>query len=137
MGKRKGVKGMTRKVFQVLAATLDAWITCVERGNTEWIERHEETIKKTVRQYMPSGSGWDSGTEIDTQKSTGEKLVFHGSFHHMNENGMYDGYTEHSVTVKPSLVFGFVLSISGRNRNDIKEYLYELFEECLSREVKE
>ena len=37
------------------------------------------------------------------------------------------------VTVKPSLIFNIELSISGRDRNWIKEYLYQTYE-CALRE---
>ena len=53
------------------------------------------------------------------------------------ETGMYDGWTEHTVTVRPSLQFGFRLSISGRNRNGIKDYIAEVFGEILNTEVVE
>ena len=49
----------------------------------------------------------------------------------MNENGFYDGWTDHTLTVRPSLVHGIELEISGRNRNDIKEYLHETFHSAL------
>jgi hypothetical protein len=76
---------------------------------------------------MPSGSGFDSGTQFDYDKSTPEKLVFHTTFHHMNENGMYDGWTEHTVTVTPSFVLGYHVKITGRNKNNIIEYINECF----------
>jgi hypothetical protein len=44
----------------------------------------------------------------------------------MNEGGMYDAWTEHTIRVRPSLSSGFTLTISGRDRNEIKEYLHEL-----------
>jgi len=84
---------------------------------------------------MPSGSGIDSGTTLDFDKSSGSKLVFSTSYHHMTEDGMYDGWTEHVVTVKPSLMFGFDLAISGRDRNDIKEYLHEVYHDTLMTDV--
>ena len=59
--------------------------------------------------------------------STPDKLVFYTSFHHMNDNGFYDGWTEHTVTVRPSLQFGFNMKISGQNRNEIKYHLHDVF----------
>ena len=86
---------------------------------------------------LPSGSGWDCGTKLDYEKSNPDKLVFYGSYHHMNENGMYDGWTEHTIIVTPSLAFGFDVKITGRDRNDIKDYLGEMFQHALSEPVKE
>ena len=45
---------------------------------------------------------------------------------------MYDGWTNHTLTVRASLQFGIDLTISGRNRNQIKEYLYETFQCALT-----
>lgn len=118
-------------IYQVLATRVDAYRRCVERGNAEWEAKHHTSIVKLMAATAPHGSGIDNGTEIDFDASTGEKLVFHTSFHHMNENGMYDGWTEHTVTVVPSLTSRFDLKIGGRNRNDIKEYLHEVFREWL------
>lgn len=81
---------------------------------------------------MPSGSGIDSGTKLDYGRSTPDKLVFTMSFHHMNDSGMYDGWTDHSITVKPSLVYGIEIGISGRNRNDIKDYLGDTYHAALT-----
>lgn len=54
----------------------------------------------------------------------------------MNENGMYDGWTEHKAIIKPSLVFGLDLKITGRDRNGIKEYLHDTFMQALTDEVR-
>jgi hypothetical protein len=94
--------------------------------HAEWFDKHEDKILALVKEHMPSGSGFDSGTTIDFDASHAEKLVFSMSFHHMNNNGYYDGWTEHTVTVTPSFQ-GINLRISGRNRNDIKEYIHETF----------
>jgi hypothetical protein len=37
--------------------------------------------------------------------------------------------------VTPSLCFDFHIRVSGRNRNDIKDYLSELFESALHTEI--
>jgi len=92
-------------------------------------------IRALVNAHMPSGSGVDNGTSIDLEKSTTSKLVFHTSFHHMNERGFYDGWTDHTITVRPSLEFGLILKVSGSNRNDINSYLGDLFYECLTIDI--
>jgi hypothetical protein len=107
----------------------DARLRCGKTLEThqEWFDRHEDTIERIVRDFLPHGSGVDNGVKFDFDHSTGEKLVLHTSFHHMDENGFYDGWTDHTVTVRPSLRFGFDLSVSGRNRNEIKDYLADCF----------
>jgi hypothetical protein len=123
---------MERKLYQVLASTIEARRNCAERMEThsEWFEKHGDTIDQLVLELMPSGSGIDTGTAIDLDTSHGEKLVFHCSYHHMNDGGMYDGWTEHTITVTPSFS-GLNLRISGRNRNEIKDYLYETVDYAL------
>lgn len=124
------------KLYQKIAHAIAARKTCIERGNHEWQYRHEETIKK-LTDMLPHGSGIDGKNEIDLNKSTGEKIVIHTSFHHMDNNGYYDGWTEHAITVRASLLYGIDMHISGRDRNEIKDYLHEVFLEALAREVTE
>jgi hypothetical protein len=123
-------------IYKILASTVAAWINCLEKGNFEWYAKHENSIEKIMKENAPHGSGFDSGTGLLYKESTGEKLVFSTSYHHMNENGMYDGWTEHIITVLPSLSFGFNLKISGRNRNDIKDYIHEVFYTFLTTEIE-
>lgn len=121
---------MTNKpLYVLLASALDAKKRC---DNLEWFERWDDRISHLVRKHMPSGSGFDSGTTLDEDRSTADRLVFATSFHHMNEAGGYAGWTEHTVTVRPSLIHGFHLTIGGRNRNDIKDYIAEVFGQCLT-----
>lgn len=123
---------MQRKVYQAIANKLMAIANCQATGNVEWIERHSEALDELVSHYLPSGSGFDDGTKLDRAKSSASKLVFHTSFHHMNGDGFYDGWTAHTVTVKPSLVFGIELTVSGRDRNEIKDYIAESFHAALT-----
>lgn len=115
-----------KSVAQELASLCQARHNCVKAGNSDWFTNHTDLILAIVKNYLPSGSGIDNGTKIDLEKSNGEKLVFNTAFHHMDEHGYYDGWSEHVVTVKASFQ-GIDLKISGRNRNDIKEYLHETY----------
>lgn len=117
----------SRILYQELAATVQARLNCISHHNVEWFEKHTEHIRQLIRDFMPSGSGWDHGTTLDLENSHADKLVFYGQFHHMDQNGFYDGWTDHTVTVTPSLASRFHIRISGRNRNDIKEYLTDTF----------
>jgi hypothetical protein len=115
-----------------IASALAARENCAKSGNTLWHEKHGERLEELVRNYLPSGSGWDAGTKLDYDKSTPERLIFFGSFHHMDESGGYDGWTDHAIVVTPSLAFGFNVTVKGKDRNDIKDYLTEMFQHCLS-----
>lgn len=127
------------KRYQVIAAATQARTNCSVPNiagtiNQEWFERWTETIEKETRN-LPSGSGIDAGVKFDFDKSTAEKLVFHFGFHHMNDGGYYDGWNDYTLTVTPSLQFGFRAKITGANRNDIKDYLYEIFQHALAEEA--
>lgn len=122
-------------VYRFIASKLAAIANCERSKNVEWGERHTSDVDKLIRNSAPSGSGIDNGTNFDWEHSTPEKLVFTCGFHHMNEAGMYDGWTDHTITVKPSLQWGIDIAIGGRNRNDIKEYLHETISMWLNSEV--
>jgi hypothetical protein len=124
-------------LFRCIASTLQAYDNCQTRNpvNTEWAVKHTATIDHLTKDFMPSGSGIDSGCAFDWSSSTPEKLVFLTSYHHMNESGMYDGWTEHKVIVTPSLCSDFDLKITGQDRNEIKDYLSEVFSSALEDEI--
>jgi len=130
----------TAPLFQTLAGLVGAYHRCCSPDANEsqkgWAAHHRDKCLAVVKDYMPSGSGVDSGTKLDLDASTDEKLVFDTSFHHMNDGGMYDGWTEHTVTVTPSLWNRIKIRISGRDRNDIKDYLHEIFHDALTQEIE-
>ena len=127
---------MKEPLYRRLANLVLARQNCKASSNAEWYTRHEAEIKRLVKEHMPSGSGIDCGTGFDFTRSTHDRLVFNTSYHHMNESGMYSGWTEHSVTVVPVLWTPFELRISGENRNDVKDYLHAVFSEALLTEVE-
>jgi hypothetical protein len=133
-------RSRTDRVYRMLASKIDARRTCFARntgGADTWFERHTYAIEQIARDVLPSGSGIDSGTKVDLDRSTGEKIVLLTSFHHMDEYGGYDGWTEHTITVRASLIHTIALTISGPDRNGIKEYLAEVFAADLQRYVTE
>ena len=93
--------------------------------NATWAEIWSSRLDYLESNLLPHGSGFDAGTTIDRDKSNATKLVLHTSFHHMDDDGMYDGWTEHTVTITARLDHGFDAKVSGRNRNDIKDYIAE------------
>jgi hypothetical protein len=123
------------KLYQELASTVSARLNCIVAGNATWEDKHTERIETLVANYLPRGSGIDQYPTIDLDESTEERLVFHFGYHHMNENGFYDGWTEHILIVRPSLQFDIVLRITGKDRNQVKDYLYDIFDGTLRAEV--
>jgi len=120
---------LPRKLYQILSGSVAARLNCLateERTNEkhDWTDKNTDTIETLVKNFMPSGSGIDCGTKIDLDQSTGEKLVFHFGYHHMNENGFYDGWTEHKLTVTPSLQFETHLEEELTRREMVRRKLY-------------
>jgi hypothetical protein len=111
-----------------LARTFAAYQNCVKAKNEEWEIKHETAIFEMCKN-LPHGSGLDGAMIFCHDLSTPEKLVFFFEFHHMDENGYYDGWTEHNLIITPSLQFGYNMRITGRNKGDVKTYLYDLFSE--------
>ena len=125
-----------RTVANTLACSFQAYLNCqTDAAKADWADEHKRHIVDMCRDLMPSGSGIDSGTTFDFAESKPERLVFHTAFHHMDDGGGYDGWTAHKVIVSASLVFGLDIRITGRNRNEIKDYLHEVFEHALTRDV--
>jgi hypothetical protein len=117
-------RGEQKPLYQVLASKL-AWTP------TEPFKLQKSEEISALMELMPSGGGWDNGTALSLDLSHRNLLVFSGGWHHMNSNGYYDGWTAHMIRVKPDLVSGIDITISGRNRNDIKDYLHEMFDFAL------
>lgn len=93
-----------------------------------------DQVTAFVKEHFPSGSGFDTGTHLDWDKSTVNKLVFRTEFHQMDGNGAYDGWTQHEIIVKPSFLYDCDIRITGRDRNQIKDYIDEVFTSILSRD---
>ncbi len=115
------------KVYEALAQASE------RRDNEEWADIMREKIDNIMK-GSPSGSGIDSGTRIVTKNSGRGKLVFAADYHHMDENGYYDGWTEHLIIVTCDLI-GLNIRITGRNRDDIKEYLSDVYYQWLMEDV--
>jgi hypothetical protein len=94
-----------------------------------------QPVLDCINDKLPRGSGFDSGSSFDINASRADRLVFNTSFHHMNDCGYYDGWSDHSVIVRPTFD-GFDIRVTGRNRNDIKEHIGDMFHDILSDYVK-
>lgn len=122
------------KTYQRIAELSAAIRNCEENGNCEWRKKHGDNLDGICREYLPSGSGFDAGTKYLREDSNDKKLVFLTEFHHMDEFGGYSGWTAHKVTVTPAFD-GVCIRVSGPNRDDIRDYVYETFYHALNSEV--
>lgn len=94
----------------------------------EWKERHLLTIQE-IEASLPRGAGLDKGCTINILKSHRNRIVIETSYHHMNEQLGYDGWTDHKAVIIPDLINGFIINITGRDKNDIKNFLGQIFDE--------
>lgn len=124
-----------KTVINAIASVCSARSRCFESGLQNAFVRWEAYLSAIERELLPSGSGFDAGTAIDRDASNGGRVVLHTSFHHMDEHGSYCGWTEHKITIKPDLALGFTISVSGKDRNGIKDYIADTFNMCLSAEM--
>lgn len=122
-------------VARSLSVLVTAIKNCRKNNSPNWERRHEDRLNAIVKEYLPHGSGIDNGVRVDIERSNDEKLVLVVDFHHMNDGGYYDGWTAHTITVTASLQFEFNLKISGRDKNQIKEYLHDIFYHSLTTKV--
>ena len=114
------------KIYKEIA-NVTRWIPLTDEFKIEKMDKLDELSK-----LLPSGSGIDSGCAIDEEKSTKNKIVIHSSFHHLDNNGFYCGWSNFDVIVTPDLLHDFNLKIVGRNAiypafSFTKEYLYSVF----------
>lgn len=114
-----------------LAGKISRVSQALKTCNEEWQEKHEKTLEKLLSQ-LPSGAGFDQGTRLLDVSDT--RLILQTAFHHMNENGHYVGWTDHKVTVIPTFQ-GLDIRVGGRNKNDVKDYIAEVFHDTLSQEA--
>lgn len=123
-------------IYKLIANAVVARKNCIASGNYGWLHRWDAQLDRIERNHLPRGSGIDGGTAIDREKSTEHKILLRTSFRHMTEDGMYDGWTDHLIVIEASLLSEFnVRSVSGRDRNDIKDYLAEVFDAALREEI--
>lgn len=126
----------TKTLIQHIASLIVARANCIANQNEEWYAKHTDRLEALAKEFLPSGSGFDNGTKIDLNASNSLRIVFRLSFHHMNDAGMYDGWTDHAVTVRPDFE-GVLITVGGRDRGDIKDYIAETFGHALDQLIRE
>lgn len=114
-----------------LASKFTAYKNCQKVNNLDWEFKHKDAIELMLYN-LPSGSGLDNGVKFDWNNSTSEKLVFTFSYHHLNEDGYYTGWTDHKLVITPSLAFGININITGKDKNGVKEYLTDMFNDIFT-----
>jgi hypothetical protein len=123
-----------KKLIVQINSLLMARKECQRTGNA-WFDEHTRKLHEIEEKYLPHGSGIDAGCKIDMENSTGNKIIINFAFHHMNQAGYYSGWTEHSLICTPTFE-GFRMRITGRDKNYVKDYLYDTFDSILNKEIE-
>lgn len=123
------------KVYQKIARELDRFRRCKGAAGkwSEFADDADSILADIERDILPSGSGFDSGTRIDREESTAARIVLKTDFHHMNDGGFYDGWTQHRVILTPTFD-GFDMRVTGKDKRQIKEYIGDTFHAVLNQE---
>lgn len=119
---------MQRTIIQAIASRIAARANCTD----EWYEKHSQAIDDLCK-LLPSGSGFDHGTQIDPV-STSTRVVLATAFHHMDDNGFYCGWSDHTVIVTPAFD-GFDIRVTGRNVRDIKDFIADTFRHAVGEQT--
>lgn len=129
-------------VYKKLASEIERAIRCrneAENPNEFNRELRAENARDAMAQanwiasnLLPSGSGVDSGTSIDWDKTKPNRIVLNTDYHHMDEYGHYSGWSDHQIIVTPDLASEIAIRVTGRDRNNIKEYLAEMYQSDLT-----
>ena len=117
-------------VFNAIAQNLNGFSMMSE----DFRDKREAVLEIIQKECLPSGSGIDSGCRItvkDLATRGRESFEITFGFHFMDEYGYYDGWEDYRLVVRPSLLTLLDLKIVGKNRNDIKDYLYDTFDSAL------
>ena len=109
----------SRTNLEKLALAFQAKEVCKD---SEILDRWE-TLIENILSTLPSG-GVFAGTEVEEVSS--KKVVLVTAVHHISEYGYREGVTSHRITFTPTLV-GTDIKVSGRNFNDVKSYIAEVF----------
>lgn len=121
-------------VIQAIAAAFELWARCSGADWRDGARTHGAAIKALVADYLPNNSGCDV-TVFDFDESRVDRLIFMREFHHADFLGRDDGWTSHRIIVTPSLARGFDVTVTGRNRNDVRAHLFRTYSHALAQSL--
>lgn len=129
--------GVVVELYCELASRAEAIHNCRKSNNLDWERRHLEKIKELV-EMLPHGSGFDSTPGLDVDHSGENALFFEGSFHRMDDNGMYAGWYDFVVIARPCFIGGVSLRVRGAfgRHQDLRNYILESYHDALHQKVR-
>lgn len=119
------------KLYQAIARAHEGQEACTN-DCPEMADLWRERLGNLIAQ-LPSESGFSAGTKFVSLCES--SMIFSTEFAHLDEGGSCVGWTNHFVYVGLRWS-GLEISVTGPNRNDIKEYIKDVFAEALDSEVE-
>jgi len=124
-------------LYRALAEAMQSLRNCEASKPTSpsggWATRWANVVRELVSS-LPHGSGFDSDPRISLQQSKPDRIVIDGSFHKMDSNGYYCGWSDFRVTVKPTFD-GIDVDARGAGSTDLNDYIAETYRHALCEHV--
>jgi len=88
-----------------------------------------------LQELLPNGNGMRRQINcMILLESTKKRIVIGTAYWHPNDNYETSRWTEHKVVITPSFEGEINIRITGKNENNVKDYLYDIFREALMKE---
>lgn len=118
-----------------IAAAAVALRNCEHYHNPEWQPIWCRVLHKLAAEYLPHGSGFDSGCRIDDSRTDGARITITADYHSMDEFGAYDGWYSYTATARASFV-GLVVTVRGPDRGiGLRDHVADCLAHALESEV--
>ena len=89
-----------------------------------------------LQKLLPIGNGIEKECVISL-KSTKKRIVIDTAYWHPNDNYETGLWTDHQVVITPSFEGEINIRVTGKNVDNIKEYINEVFRKALMKEYEE
>jgi len=96
--------------------------------------KREEFVK--LQELLPIGNGSDMGCVISKKKSTEKRIVIYTAYWHPKDSFETSQWTHHEIVITPSFEGEIKIRVTGKNVDNIKEYLEEVFRKALMKEYE-
>lgn len=96
--------------------------------------KREELVM--LQELLPIGNGINYGCVISLKKSTEKRIVIYTAYWHPNDSYETSRWTHHQIVITPSFEREINIRVTGKNVDNIKEYLQEVFREALMKEYE-
>jgi hypothetical protein len=100
-----------------------------------WAKRSKEL--SLLQELLPNGNGirGQEGLAVILLESTEKRIVIETTYWHPNDSYETSRCTAHQVVITPSFEGEINIRITGKNENNVKKYLHDIFREALMNEI--